>query len=121
MSNKHPNQWFLDICPDQWHDKDFFIENTLFAALIHYWESEDGEKELRSQFEIDYDEDTFASKEDWENRINTRKQAYDALKAAYEFATSYGKMVVDALSDETMDAMTKHMVSIVTYRGLMWT
>ena len=57
MSDKHPNQWFLDICPDQWHDKDYFIEMTLAKALIHFWEDEDGEKSLRYQFEVPCDEE----------------------------------------------------------------
>lgn len=123
MSNReNPNQWFLDICPDQWHHKDYFIENTLFAALIHYWESEDGEKDLRHQIDAAYEEDVYDSIEQYQMRTRRYQKVYDALRKAYEFAKNLQEMDIEqSSSDKTSKEMTTHLTSIVKYRGFMWT
>lgn len=121
---KHPNQWFLDICPNTWHDKDYFIEMTLAKALIHFWEDEDGEKSLRYQFEHPYDELTDMPREQRHIRDIQNRKVYDDLKSAYEFLKPFDDFGNPGWSDEGQkitEELAKHLSAIVKHRGYMWT
>ncbi len=120
MSEANPNQWFLDICPDDWRDKDYFIENVLFKSLIHFWENEGGEINTRFQVSIDRNEYKMTVVE-YLRHIEFYQDMYAALSAAYSYAKDWvvsteGQFVKDVDSSEE----TKHLQSIVKYRGKMW-
>lgn len=124
--NNHPNQWFLDICPDDWRDKDYFIENALFRGLIHFWENEDGKISTQLQTSIDADEYGMTVVEHLRH-VEFYQNMYCALNDAYEFAKIWAacqdEFDKSFTQTEELDyaTATKHLQSIVKYRGKMWT
>ena len=120
---EHQNQWILDIIPDDWADKDYFIELVLCHALIHFWESEKGEELLRYQFEREPDDweiATDAAREQYTLSKNKQVMVYDKLKAAYEWAKLFVTNQWNSTTAEEYDANTEHLNTIVKYRGWLW-
>lgn len=120
----HPNQWFLDICPSDWRDKDFFIEQVLFRGLIHFWEDEAGGEQMRMQLNIDPDEYCMTS-EQHRDYVERHQNIYDALSEAYQYALRWvaiqdAPWTEDAEEVDNVEA-TKHLRRIIEYRGSMWT
>ena len=49
---KFKHYYLTKIVEDQeWHDKDYIIEEAVFNSLIEFWEEEDGEEYIRQFFE----------------------------------------------------------------------
>lgn len=126
-----PNQWFLDITPSngEWRDKDYFIENVLFRALIHYWEDVDvgGEGgKLRTVESINIDRFEYGmTVVDHLRHVEYNQGKYDALNAAYRFAKHWVSVQDTPWTIHTPEIdyfeATTHLQSIVEYRGKMWT
>lgn len=111
---------------EEWHDKDWVIEQAVFNSLIEFWEEngENGEEHLRFQFE---NSDSNVP-DDHRKRF---REAYDALKKAYEWAkirdTEQHKSFEESnikhsiemeITCEKMD--TEHLLNIIKYRSYMW-
>lgn len=117
MSN-HPNQWFLDICPAHFSDKDYFFENVLFRGLIHFWEDDDGEENTRSQISIDRFEYGMTVV-DHLRHVEFYQDMYSALSEAYNFAKEW--VNTQFVDEADYEQATKHLQNIIKYRGKMWT
>ena len=78
---KPRQRWLTKQIPRTWLDADSVIELCVFESLIYWWTQDGGEEMSRFQFEND---DEFCTEE----RKNERKEVYDRLLAAYNWATS---------------------------------
>lgn len=117
----NPNQWILDIIPNTLHDKDYFIEQVLFNALIDFWENEEGEESLRYQFEREPDDwMTPQAIEAYELTRIHNKKVYDELKEAYEWAKSRKEDTRFEFDDDIFDSNTKHLNTIIKHRDRLW-
>lgn len=108
--------------PRYWTDSDYLIEEVCFQVLIDFWEpqGENGEAHLRFQFASKQSTGSLLKR----NRENY-KRSYIALKSAYEWAKIRKAKHENAVSFEEMTSLrnldTKHLLSIIRYRGVLWT
>lgn len=129
MTKKLQNNWLRNLIPDEFTDLDYLFEEVLFEGLIFFWEEDNGEEEL-SNYTLYTEEEDFQS----------RKECFDAMLAAYEWAKprkkmepqaptptnlgseEYRKRAVQYLEAERAwkEETTKHMLNIVKYRGQLW-
>lgn len=112
------NKWARKIIPRHFTDVDYLYEEILFAGLIFFWEKDNGEEVTRYQWDRERDE------YDTDEGIAKRKEVYDALKEAYEWA-KIRRSLIDNVTDfrveqEYIDKDTKYLLSIVSLRKYMW-
>jgi hypothetical protein len=129
MTTKLQNNWLRNLIPDEFTDLDYLFEEVLFEGLIFFWEEDNGE-EMLSNYTLYTEEEGFQA----------RKECFDAMLAAYEWAKPRKKMepkapsVHDIGSDAYLkraekywekeiawkEEKTKHLLNIVKYRGQLW-
>lgn len=116
MSQANVHKWIHDIIGDTWHDKDWIIEKIMYGALIHYWEpdGENGEVQLRYQWEADYEGQS-------EDRRAECKNVYNHLKSAYDWAKKRDAVGEWKLKTSFHEEDDKHLTNILKYREYMRT
>ena len=129
MSQANVHKWIHDIIGDTWHDKDWIIEKVMYGALIHYWEpdGENGEVQLRYQWEADYEGQSEDRRAECKNVYNHLKSAYDwAKKRDAVYNRMWGDPVIGWEEYERLESLfheedDKHLTNILKYREYMWT
>lgn len=75
MTPKLQNNWLRNLIPDEFTDLDYLFEEVLFEGLIFFWEEDNGDEEL-GNYTLYTEEEGFQA----------RKECFDAMLAAYEWA-----------------------------------
>lgn len=136
------NQWLRDLIPEYFVDLDTIFEDVLFNGLIFFWEQDGGGESLEHNSKPWDTEECGPFK--WDN---SRKECYDAMKAAYEWGKTreesrpkapeipaerwenvfasdeYGKACI-AYENELKRWEAErdtHMLNIIKYKGHLWT
>lgn len=142
-------KWLYKVVPRHFADIDYLIEEVTFAALINYWENDDGESSTRTQYEyLDNPEEYFGSNnfnpEDIKAEQAKNKELYDEMAAAYQWAkTRHGERKrideltqsiyqsrqngekksyerVNELEEEFQQLDTLHLTNIIKRRQSLW-
>ena len=127
-------KWLFDAIGNIWVDKDFVIETALFESMIHFWEDERGEEMQRFQFEcIESPCRSAALKpEDQEGYLMARR-LYAEMDKVYRYAKVRDQLWEEFWAgkhepgqgwlkeQELKEIETEHLISIVKFRGSMWT
>ena len=136
------NQWLRDLIPEHFADLDTIFEDVLFNGLIFFWEQDGGGESLEYNSKPWDEEDGGPFK--WDN---SRKECYDAMKAAYEWGKTRAESEPKApeMPEGRWDTgfnspqyttackaywakqkrweaeRDKHMLNIIKYKGHLWT
>jgi hypothetical protein len=122
---KFKHYYLTKIVEDQeWHDKDYIIEEAVFNSLIEFWEEEDGEEYIRQFFE---NTDPYISDEyrDYYREVHkVLTLAYDwakirhSEKEKYNYYSFSDEML--SLNNKIKEADTEHLLNIIKYRKHLW-
>ena len=138
MTEVVQNKWMRDLIPAEFCDVDYLIEETMFEALIFFWEQDNGKESLEHN-SLPWDE---SGPFGWNPE---RKVCYDAMLDAYTWAItrsvsepkppSVGRdwvrgiktqeysdaAAVYRVEQEKWDAeKDKHLFNILKYRKYLW-
>src|SRR5690606_34128009 len=110
--------WAEECIPKHWLDKDYLFTAILFNGIIHFWEDEDGKSRFNIEPPSILDEE---SKHIYKEKD---REVYEALVNAYEWAkvrqTHHDSAETFQEEEALYDKDTKHLCSIIKYRGYMW-
>jgi len=123
------NKWLTDRIPNSWRDKDWLIEETLSAAIIHFVDEEKGFEEtvwddtpekLDTYHKLNSAYHWFK----WQRKSLEEKEGRDFEASLLEKHSSFQEFRADLYYDfaakkEILDNL--HLKNIIKYRKHLWT